>query len=379
MRVAYVQYTNPGGYPPLEHSSRILAGRGWKVLFLGTGAVGTAALELPSHPSITVRRLTHCPAGFRQKLHYLWFCIWVVGAVLRWRPRWVYASDPFSSPVTVLLSYLPGIHVIYHEHDSPAEGNRTGFFSFVLRCRRALARRARLCVLPNEQRAAGFRWQTGAGDNVLTVWNCPLREESAKPQKESTNAIWLYYHGSIAAELLPMAVIEALAGLPETVKLRIVGYETIGSRGYSSRIKERAQELGVAHRIQFHEALPRRELLEICRKSDIGLALMPIGSSDPNLRSLAGASNKAFDYLACGLALVVPDAPDWRSMFADPGYGVACDPADRASVAEALRTLIADPERMRAMGECGRIKIQREWNYERQFEAVLAVMEADAA
>jgi MFS family permease len=33
-RVLYIQYTNPAGYPPLQHSSRILASAGWQVLFL---------------------------------------------------------------------------------------------------------------------------------------------------------------------------------------------------------------------------------------------------------------------------------------------------------------------------------------------------------
>lgn len=37
-RILYIQYTNPAGYPPLEHSSRILAQADWEVLFLGTGA-----------------------------------------------------------------------------------------------------------------------------------------------------------------------------------------------------------------------------------------------------------------------------------------------------------------------------------------------------
>ena len=56
-RMVYVQYTNPAGYPPLEHSSQILAGAGWKVLFLGTGAAGGAdGLRFSAHPS---------SAGFR--------------------------------------------------------------------------------------------------------------------------------------------------------------------------------------------------------------------------------------------------------------------------------------------------------------------------
>ena len=41
-RILYVQYTTPAGYPPLEHSSRILADRGWEVQFLGSGASGDA-------------------------------------------------------------------------------------------------------------------------------------------------------------------------------------------------------------------------------------------------------------------------------------------------------------------------------------------------
>ena len=32
-RIMYVQYVNPGMYPPLEHSSRILADAGWEVCF----------------------------------------------------------------------------------------------------------------------------------------------------------------------------------------------------------------------------------------------------------------------------------------------------------------------------------------------------------
>jgi glycosyltransferase involved in cell wall biosynthesis len=122
--------------------------------------------------------------------------------------------------------------------------------------------------------------------------------------------------------------------------------------------------------------MPRYELLQYCRQSDIGLSLMPSVSNDLNMQAMPGASNKAFDYLACGLALIVSDLPEWRRMFVEPGYGVACRPEDRASIAAALRNLIGDPSRMRAMGECGRQRIEREWNYERQFESVLAVIEA---
>src|ERR1700691_6128491 len=117
-RVLYIQYTNPAGYPPLEHSSRILADAGWQVLFLGTGALGAAALRFPPHPNICVRDLNFCPAGWRQKLHYLLFCLWVLGWAMIWRPRWIYASDHLICPVALALTALPGPRVLYHEHDS---------------------------------------------------------------------------------------------------------------------------------------------------------------------------------------------------------------------------------------------------------------------
>src|SRR5262249_15965707 len=106
-RILYIQYTNPAGYPPLEHSSRILADAGWKVEFLGTGALG-AELRFPPHPNITTRQMAFCPAGWRQKLHYFRFALWVLGWALWRRPRWVYASDLLSCPVALVLSFLPG-------------------------------------------------------------------------------------------------------------------------------------------------------------------------------------------------------------------------------------------------------------------------------
>src|SRR5687767_4191491 len=85
-RILYVQYTNPAGYPPLEHSSRLLADAGWKILFLGTGAQGADRLEFPNHANIEVRRWRFQRSGIGQKLHFLVFNLWVVATALVWRP-----------------------------------------------------------------------------------------------------------------------------------------------------------------------------------------------------------------------------------------------------------------------------------------------------
>jgi glycosyltransferase involved in cell wall biosynthesis len=182
--------------------------------------------------------------------------------------------------------------------------------------------------------------------------------------------VWLLYHGSVVPDRLPLSVLTALANLPESVKLRIIGYETVGSQGYTSTIRGRARDLGILHRIEFLGPMPRSDLLRYCQRSDIGLALMPQVTADINMIAMTGASNKAFDYLACGLAVVVPDLPEWNAMFVNPGYGVSCVAADSASIERALRSLIDAPAVMRAMGERGRQRVSKEWNYETQFAAL---------
>ncbi len=392
-RVLYLQYTNPAAYPSLEHSSRILACAGWEVLFLGTGSFGAGALEFPPHARITVRRMPFLPGGWRQKLHYVRFALWIFVSALRWRPWWVYASDPLSAPVALLLSFLLRLRVIYHEHDSPPSNDPTTnnlltpFMRLVLACRRLLARRAELCVLPNEQRARRFAAESASQSlmtndpitnnlmpnnrtpKVLCVWNCPALEEVVHPRAEHRNdSVYLWYHGSIVPSQLPPAVIDALTGLPESLTLRVAGYETIGHIGYVEALRELSQRLGVSGRVEFLGALPRRaELLRQCCNADIGLALF----TKPTREPMVGASNKPFDYLACGLALLVSDLPDWRRVYVEPGYGLACDPDDPASIAAALRWFLEHPEEMRAMGERGRQRILEEWNYERQFAPVL--------
>lgn len=370
-RILYVQYTNPGGYPPLEHGSRILANAGWEVMFLGTGAEGAAALRFPPHPSVRVRSMGFCRAGLWQKLHFLAYMVWVLGWVMAWRPRWVYASDVLSCPIAYLVGRLQGVRVAYHEHDLP--GPAKGVFQrLYMRARSALSRRADLCVLPNHRRAKFFADETGRTAPIASIWNCPRADEIGPSRApHEGGGLWVLYHGSIVPERLPMAVIAALVLLPPRVCLRIVGYETAGSRGYVDRLKWAAQRVGVHDRMACSRAVPtRRELLSVARSCDIGLAFMPRTSEDANMRYMTGASNKPFDYLACGLALLVSDLPDWREMYVDPGYGLACDPQDPVSIAAALTRFLHGPSEMRAMGEAGRRRVTAEWNYETQFRPV---------
>jgi glycosyltransferase involved in cell wall biosynthesis len=383
-RILYIQYTNPAGYPPLQHSSRILADAGWQVLFLGTGAHGANALRFPPHPNITVRQMPFCPAGWRQKLHYLRYALWALYWTMRWRPQWIYASDPLVCPVARLVSWVPGVRIVYHEHDSPVPVAGDGrpalreseassrFQRWVFKARERVARRARLCIVPNEVRLRHFASAVGVNGSARCVWNCPSRQEVFEgPARPANGAIGAWYHGSIVPDQLPETIVRALALLPREVSLHFAGYETVGHPGYVAHLLELANQLGVADRVRYLGTLPdRASLLELCYRYDVGVALFPRAARQP----MVGASNKPFDYLACGLALLVSDSAEWRDSYVAPGLARACDPKNPESIANALRWFLEYADETREIRKRGRQQILESWNYESQFGPIFALM-----
>lgn len=380
-RVLYLQYSNPAAYPPIEHGSRMLADAGCEVTLFGVASRGTDSLRSVAHPCIRDHLWPSQRPGLLQKLQYLAFLAACVGHALRLRPDWIVVSDAMASPAGWLLRRA-GWRVVYHEHDEPEHGSGSFFQRQVTRTRPALARIADFCIVPNEGRAGRLKSASGTGRPVLAVMNCPRREEAevapARPAGGLQGFV-VYYHGTIVPARLPLALVRAFRKLPDHVVLRIVGYETIGHPGYLQSLHAEAERLGIGWRVESCGPRSRADLLPECRRAHAGISLMPMRSSDPNERTMAGASNKAFDYLACGVPLLVTDLADWNAMFVDAGYARACDPEDEESIARELMWFVEHPAEAAAMGELGRRRVLDDWNYQHQFEPVADRMLAGLA
>ena len=377
-RVLFVQFTNPAGYPPLEHSSRILADAGWEVTFIGTGADGESdRFRLPPHPRIRVKSWPFRKSGIGQKLLFAAFCLRALYEASRSRRCVIYASDALSCPAALLCSTLLGRPVIYHEHDAPQPAHSPGAIQRVVSwCRNRVASTARLCIVPGGARLERFKRDTGTLRPVFCVLNCPELREVRLDGPPGGRAHVLFYHGSLNESRLPFSVLHAIASLSTPLSLQFAGYETRHHEGFVGRFLDEARRLGIGDRVAYVGAPESRSsLLELCARATIGISFVPAASEDANLLSLAGASNKPFDYLACGLALLVSDMPDWRRMFVEPGYARACDCADPAAIGLALQWFIANPAEVQRMLERARHRLREEWNYEAQFAPVMAQME----
>jgi glycosyltransferase involved in cell wall biosynthesis len=375
-RVLYVQYTNPAAYPPLEQGATQLADAGCDVLFLGARARAVESLHLAMHPRIRCTLFEgDAVRGWRLKWHFIRFTAWIMRQTRQYRPDWVYVSDVMGTPAGWILSTVFGTRVIYHEHDRFEPRGASAFMRLCLTIRRRLARAATVNVLPSDSRIDLLCADTGVPHtSCLRVWNCPsLLHVRPAPAPVQGSELRLLFYGSIAPSRVPLSLLHAMARLPD-VSLRVIGFETGVSIGHLDRMRQHARALGVEARLEILGPMSHTALFAHADDCDVGLACMPMDSDDANMRSMAGASNKAFEYLARGLPLLVSPMPDWQAMFVTPGYAIACDIENVDSLVAALRWYSDDPARRQSMGERGRQRVLTEWNYEAQFSPVLQMI-----
>lgn len=369
-RVLFLQVANPAAYPPTLHAAELMADAGWRVTLLAAPIRGDA-LSMTGSPHVELKAIAERPSHVIGRGAWLSYVAAAAGLALQRRPHVIYASDPLSAGAALAAAQLSGARLVYHEHDSPAAGASRRWVDAL---RRHAAARAELVVLPNAERAAVVGAYLGVAEKTVTVWNLPTRRELPRLDAAPRERLELYYHGNISPELLPETVVHAIACLGRPARLRIVGYEAPGARGYIRRLVELGARSPAL--VEYAGEVSRGDLLSQATSADVGLALMPASGVNFNLRHLVGASNKAFDYMAAGQALLVSDLPEWRQTFEATGYARACDPTDPAALSEALTWFADHPEERRAMGLRGRARIERDWNYDTAFAPILARLSA---
>ena len=359
-RVLFLQGTDPAAYPPLINAGVLMAEAGWEVTYLSAPMAGLP-LRLPRHPRIAVRAIATRPSHVMRKTDYLAYAMRAARLALGLRPDVVYASDILGAGPGLLAARLARAALVYHEHDPP--GPR---LPALIRLRRVAANSARLVIFPNLERAQNAQQTLGfANDRLRIVWNLPRLAELPRLERKLDEPLLLYYHGSITPERVPEAIIPTLAHFKGRARLRVVGYEAPGAPGFLAKLTSSSAF------IDYDGTVEREDLLRCAALSHVGLALVPPGTTDPTMASLVGASNKPFDYMAAGQALLVSDAPAWRAMFVRPDYALACDPGSTGSLVAAISWLLEHPDERRAMGERGRAKIAADWNYDTAFATVL--------
>jgi glycosyltransferase involved in cell wall biosynthesis len=353
------------------HASMLMAEAGWEVTFL-SAPIASNPLALPSHSRITVRAIRDRPSHVMSNIDYSIYTAAAAALALRLRPDVVYASDSIGAGPGLLAARLAGAQLIYHEHDSPQPGMLR---SVLWQLRAAATRSARLIVFPNAERGRIAQSELHfADDRLHIVWNVPRRSEIVSSTATAEPPLIVYYHGSITPERLPETIAFAVRRMAGRARLRIAGYEAPSARGYVRHLVGSDSDTATDKPVEYIGMVSRADLLMQAARAHVGLALMPRQLNDLNMRHMTGASNKPFDYMAAGLALLVSELPDWTRIFVEPGFARAADPTNTDSITAALEWFVNHPNQRQAMAARARTKIEADWNYDTAFAPIIGVL-----
>jgi len=100
---------------------------------------------------------------------------------------------------------------------------------------------------------------------------------------------------------------------------------------------------------------------------DLGLALFEPTSAN----QLYVVPLKLFDYMGLGIPVVVSDFPSMRQIVDDCGIGTTADPRSAESIAAAIRSLVEDSAKRRAMSVAALRCFETTYSWERQEEVLL--------
>ncbi|HET7672386.1 MAG TPA: glycosyltransferase [Burkholderiales bacterium] len=160
-------------------------------------------------------------------------------------------------------------------------------------------------------------------------------------------------------------LLEALARLPAEVHWR---YVHVGSGPLLDRLKQQAERLGIAGRVDWRGALAHGQVLEEYRKADLfALACRVAADGDRD-----GLPNVLAEAQSQGLACVATRVSAIPELVQDGASGVLVQENDSAALAGALQALIRDPARRRALGEAGQARVRAQFTLQANFERLAA-------
>lgn len=140
---------------------------------------------------------------------------------------------------------------------------------------------------------------------------------------------------------------------------------------YENALRQRLRPEQREHLV-VHGTVPNRELLSRIAEHDIGLALEPCDCPSRDLT----VTNKLFQYLQGGLALIATQTQGQAEAMAAARCGLFVPPEDTAALTDAIAILLRDPERRRREQQAALHAAQHTLCWERMEARVTAAAEA---
>ncbi|WP_431212343.1 glycosyltransferase family 4 protein [Puia sp. P3] len=204
----------------------------------------------------------------------------------------------------------------------------------------------------------------------LRVRNTPAG--SGRPQQQTDNPVLrIIWHGF---EVVPKNIrgvhilVEAVAKSKTTVHLYLQGRISETNR---AALTATLDELGIRDRVFLVPAAHPDRIVESLAGYDIGVAGELATQDNQRLTS----SNKLFEYINAGLAVIVPDLPGLAETIHEYGVGLLYKQGDSGELAEKIDALSTDRSKLDALKAASVKAASTELFWENDYKAVWRAMQ----
>jgi len=298
----------------------------------------------------------------------------VFRTALRWRADVYHVHEVESLVAGTMLKWTTGAKLIFDAHECfqfTAARFLTGWkaraatrvTTYLLRF---LARRADQVIVVSRSNERFYRQDCGC-KHVDIIYNSPPLEASPYEDKPPEAAWTLTHDGFLGRSRGQEQILHALAVVRRHTPVRflVVGELQTADREGFDRL---AGELGLQDAVEVTGWIPFDQVRPALNRGSIGLIAMQ--PSPNNYKSL---SNKLFNYMATGQAVIGPKGSDTEEIIRQAKCGLAADMTKCESLAEAMLFLLKDPKRTRELGLNGRRAVEAEYGWHRMEERLRSV------
>jgi glycosyltransferase involved in cell wall biosynthesis len=189
----------------------------------------------------------------------------------------------------------------------------------------------------------------------LALYNTPRAE--VLPPRPPAAGLRLYWRNAVVgfSQRGLEDALMALTMLPDDVTLHIQGRPSMDG---GQRVRARIAELSLGDRVTVLPPFASGQAVQQASVYDVGLCLERRGPANHEYT----VSNKLFDYMMAGLAVVVADLPSLRAVVDRAGGGLHFEPGSPENLAAQLRRLRDEPGLLQRLASSARAFAEAEGN-----------------
>ncbi len=196
----------------------------------------------------------------------------------------------------------------------------------------------------------------------ITLPNYPILDfiDAVAPANIQKQHPVIIYAGGLTKIRSAVELVQSAGKIDDQAELWLLG------KWESEALREACEQLPGWEKVRYLGFKSLQETYGYLKISDIGLAVFY-----PVFNHLIASPNKAFEYMACSLPIVMSDFPYWRKAF--DGAAIFVDPQDPEAIAGAIQYLLDHPDEARRLGETGRRLVEKKYSWETEVPKLLAL------